>query len=408
MRFLLGLIGIMLMTFALTGCDKETQAAETTPGNSGQVAAQQEEQTAEGVAVAKPVEQDNYPAGLEPDAVVVTVNGEPIKNVEIIEEVDKRVETLKKRMPEGQEVTQAQRQQLRVGVEDALVQQEVLDQQLAKKDISITDEDVLNEIEKAARANGQTLDEVKAEITQYGMTIEDLKSQVRPQVEMKQLAEAYMDDPDMQEKAKEFYKENPSYFEVPEQVRASHVLIKVEPDATEAERAAAKKKAEEVLDKAKAGEDFAALAKAYSDDPGSKDTGGEYTFGRGKMVKPFEEAAFALDPNEVSDLVETQFGYHIIKLSEKTEAETIPFEDAQQRIVSFLLQKQMQEDVNIEYSEAEQALRQKVQQQQMMQQQMMQQLQRQMAEQQAQQAAQQQEQPTQTPESAKEEPAAEE
>ena len=69
--------------------------------------------------------------------------------------------------------------------------------------------------------------------------------------------------------------------------------------------------------KAKAGEDFAELAKTYTDDPGSKENGGEYTFGRGEMVKEFEDTAFALKPGEISGLVETTFGYHIIKLEEE-------------------------------------------------------------------------------------------
>lgn len=379
MKALAALICILTVAVVFSGCDKETQAAEAADAPKN---AAPREDKAEGVAVARPVEKETGP-----ETVVVTVNGEPITNAEITQEVDKRLEIMKERMPEGQEINQSQRDQIRMGVTDMLVQKEVLNQQMKKKNVTVSEEDVTEQIEKIAEANNQTLEQVKEEITQYGMTMEDLRSQVRPQVQMQKLAEAYMDDPEMTAEAKTFYDENPSYFQVPEQVRASHVLIQVDPEATEEEKAAAKKEAEEVLAKAKAGEDFAALAKEYSDDPGSKDTGGEYTFGRGKMVKPFEDTAFALEPGQVSDLVETQFGYHIIKLSEKTEAGTTSFEQAKERIVPYLLQQQMQENAKIEYSEAEQALRERVQQQQMMQQQMMQQMQQQMQQQQAQQAA---------------------
>ncbi|HJQ22829.1 MAG TPA: peptidylprolyl isomerase [Blastocatellia bacterium] len=113
-----------------------------------------------------------------------------------------------------------------------------------------------------------------------------------------------------------------------EEVRARHILISTQPQPPapgakpgEQPKALSKdearKKAEEVLAKVRNGEDFAALAKQYSDDPGSKDKGGEYTFGRGQMDPDFEKAAFSLKPGEVSGPVETQFGYHIIKLEER-------------------------------------------------------------------------------------------
>lgn len=107
-----------------------------------------------------------------------------------------------------------------------------------------------------------------------------------------------------------------------EQVRARHILISTLDESNnplpEEEKAKAKEKAEDILAKAKAGEDFAALAKEYSEDPGSKDNGGEYTFTRGRMVDEFEDTAFNLEIGEISDLVETNYGYHIIKVEEKT------------------------------------------------------------------------------------------
>jgi PPIC-type PPIASE domain len=121
----------------------------------------------------------------------------------------------------------------------------------------------------------------------------------------------------------QYYKDHQADFE---EVRARHILISTQPPPPDPEKKGeqpkaltkdeARKKAEEVLAKARKGEDFAALAKQYSDDPGSKDKGGEYTFGHGQFVPEFEKAAFSMKPGEISDLVETQFGYHIIKLEE--------------------------------------------------------------------------------------------
>src|SRR5262249_36535838 len=124
------------------------------------------------------------------------------------------------------------------------------------------------------------------------------------------------------DEVKKFYDDNPSKFEQPEMVRASHILLstrdpETNKDLPDEQKMAKRKKAEELLKRARAGEDFAKLARENSEDPGSKDRGGEYQFSRGQMVPEFETAAFSLKTNEVSEIVTTQYGYHIIKLSEK-------------------------------------------------------------------------------------------
>jgi parvulin-like peptidyl-prolyl isomerase len=107
-----------------------------------------------------------------------------------------------------------------------------------------------------------------------------------------------------------------------ERVAASHVLIQYKgsmragPDVKRSKEEA-KKLATEVMNKAKKGQDFAGLAKQYSDEPGAKDRAGNLgKFGKGQMVKPFADAAFALKPGQVSEIVETDFGFHVIKRTE--------------------------------------------------------------------------------------------
>lgn len=120
------------------------------------------------------------------------------------------------------------------------------------------------------------------------------------------------------EKNPDWYKESQYRANGEEAVWVRHILINVSSTATQADKDAAKKKAEDILAKAKAGEDFATLAKSNSDDTGSKDNGGEYVFGISSgMVQEFKDAAFALKPGEISGLVQTSYGYHIIKLEEK-------------------------------------------------------------------------------------------
>jgi len=120
------------------------------------------------------------------------------------------------------------------------------------------------------------------------------------------------------EESKKFYQENASKFQGDEQRRASHILIGFGASPTPASKAEAKKKAEQVLAEVKKNPaKFADLAKKYSQDPGSGEKGGDLgLFARGAMVKPFEDAAYSMKVGDVSGLVESQFGYHIIKLTE--------------------------------------------------------------------------------------------
>ena len=139
-----------------------------------------------------------------------------------------------------------------------------------------------------------------------------------------------------------FYNAHLADYQVKDQVRARHILIAV-PDASDAAKdAAAKAKAEGLLKQIRGGADFAALAKANSDDPGSKDTGGELGFfTKGKMVPAFEQAAFALQPGQTSDLVKTSFGYHIIQVEEKQVAHTKSLDEVKATILPVIQQQRL-------------------------------------------------------------------
>jgi parvulin-like peptidyl-prolyl isomerase len=164
----------------------------------------------------------------------------------------------------------------------------------------------------------------------------------------------------------QYFKEHPSDFD---EVRVRHILISTQPkpeaedendkDGKDAKdkktpepkaltKEEARKKSEGLLARARKGEDFAKLASENSDDPGSKDKGGEYDFfAHGKMVPEFEKAAFALKPGEISDLVETQFGFHIIKLEERRSAASPETDQkVRQQIVEKLKQDKIEEKIN--------------------------------------------------------------
>jgi len=144
---------------------------------------------------------------------------------------------------------------------------------------------------------------------------------------------------------KDHYDSHPERFKQPEQVRASHILIKVDPKADAPQKAEARKQLEEIQQKLKKGEDFSALAKASSQCPSSAQGGDLGYFRRGQMVKPFEEAAFSLKSGEVSDIVETQFGYHLIKVVDKKAEGTTPYEEAKGQIEQRLKKEKLQEEI---------------------------------------------------------------
>jgi peptidyl-prolyl cis-trans isomerase C len=139
-----------------------------------------------------------------------------------------------------------------------------------------------------------------------------------------------------EDEIKTFYDKNPDKFRREEMVRASHILIGVDSKAGTEEKKAAREKAEKLHDELVNGADFATLARDNSTCPSSRQGGDLGYFGKGKMVPQFELAAFALKSGELSDVVETHFGYHIIKLTDRKKAEVIPLSAARDKIENYL------------------------------------------------------------------------
>ena len=185
---------------------------------------------------------------------------------------------------------------------------------------------------------------VNRHLKMAGTTKEDLLAKMTDETTARVVLERELKISITDDDVKKFYDENPAKFEQPEMVRASHILLSTREDGKElsAEKKAEKYKlAQDLQARAKKGEDFAKLAEQYSEDPGSKMRGGEYTFPRGQMVPEFETAAFALKTNEVSEIVTTQFGYHIIKLSERIPAKKMELAKMTPMVKDYLKQEQM-------------------------------------------------------------------
>lgn len=227
-----------------------------------------------------------------------------------------------------------------------LINRELLFQESGKQKVEISKETIQKEFD---RIKGRYKDPKKFEtvMTQMKMTPDDLKDQIHRKMAVQELIQKEVGGKISvtEEEAKLVFDENPEDFKQQAQVHARHILIKVEKDADEAAKSAARKKLEAVQVKANKGEDFAELAKTHSEGPSNSRGGDLGFFGKGQMVKPFEEAAFALEPGKISDIVETPFGYHLIKVEEKKAERSLPFEEVKEKLMEKLkngkVEKQM-------------------------------------------------------------------
>jgi peptidyl-prolyl cis-trans isomerase C len=277
------------------------------------------------------------PVPAELPSVVAKVNGDDIPRTEFettIQNVESRA---------GRPVPPEQRDQVYRGVLEDLIALRLLKQEVARRQLTASDAE-LAEAMKGMRQQFPTEAAFKQALTAQKMTLEQLREETRTQVLVSKMLQQEVAS-QVAVKPTEisgFYEKNPDKFQQPEAVRASHVLITVPEGAAPAARAAARTKAENVLKQARAGADFAKLAQTYSDDA-SKGRGGDLGFfPKGQMVPAFEAAAFALAPNQISDIVESPFGYHVIKVIEKRPAQNVPFSEAAPRIEQYLRQEQQQ------------------------------------------------------------------
>lgn len=245
---------------------------------------------------------------------------------------------------QGQQIPEDKLDMVRKKVMENLISQELLYEQSRKAKITISDSAVNKEFE-SQKKQFPTAAEFDKMLGQMGLTETSFKKMMKRGMAIKELIDKkVMENIKVPEKkVKAFYDDNPSYFKRPEQVKASHILIKVDKDADKATKEKALEKIKVIEKSLKDGKDFAALAKEFSEGP-SKTKGGELGFfGKGQMVKPFEEAAFTMKPGEVSGIVETQFGYHIIKVIEKKKESEQKFAEVKEKITQHLKRTEEQQ-----------------------------------------------------------------
>lgn len=272
-----------------------------------------------------------------PDGAVATVNGVTITQ----DDFDKEMARVRSQFARsGRSLRESQLPDIKDRVLETLINRELLYQESQNKGIKVEDVEVNQQVDILKKRFPKE-DEFKATLLEMKISEAELKSQIRKGMAIQQFVDKdLVQDVKVSEtEVKDFYINNPNMFKQSEQVKASHILIKVDTQADKSAKDQANKKIKEIQKKLEDGGDFAALAKEYSEGPSNVDGGDLGYFERGRMVKPFEDAAFKLKPGEVSDMVETPFGYHLIKVVDKKPESVVSYENAKERIAQYLEQE---------------------------------------------------------------------
>jgi peptidyl-prolyl cis-trans isomerase C len=277
------------------------------------------------------------PAAVKPmparlPALLAWVNGEAIERWEF-ENAVKRVEARA-----GGPVPPEKRDEVLRSVLDQLVAYHLLAQQSKALKLDVADIDVEARLADVRRGF-PTEEAFKQSLTVQGVTLDQLRKQSRMSLQVQKVIDAEVTTKVVVQEAEVsvFYQQNLGRFKQGDTVRASHILIGLPQGATPAQKQEARVKAQAVLKQVRSGADFATVARAQSQDPGSAPKGGDLGFfPSGQMTPAFEEAAFTLKPGTMSGLVETPFGFHIIKVQERRPPRTAPLVEVGGQIKEFL------------------------------------------------------------------------
>jgi peptidyl-prolyl cis-trans isomerase C len=276
------------------------------------------------------------------DAKVAEVNGVVISQEQFDKELEIHLERVSR---QGRQLADDQLSALKKDILEGLIEREILFQECQKTGIKIQDQAVDDQL-AAIKKRFPSEAEYNSALSAMKLTEADVKDQVARGLAIRELIDQQISGKIeiTDEESKAFYDRNLQLFKQPEQVKASHILIKVDAAATDAQKTEARQKIDAVRQKLKDGGDFAELAKEYSEGPSNSRGGDLGYFKRGQMVKPFDDAVFAMQPDEVSDIVETRFGYHIIKVYDKKPEQTLAYADVKDQLSQRLKQEKIEKE----------------------------------------------------------------
>ena len=285
------------------------------------------------------------------DTTAATVNGTKITEGQITKILNARMEQLADRIPPN--MKDQYRQQMRKRIMEQLIIEEILAQKEREKNIAVSPAEMEEQISKQLAQQNLTIDEFKSLLKAYGTNYSEYEQNMIKKLMFEKLVEGEFTGkiiPPTDEQVKAYYDENLQQFSEPEKIHTKHILITPAKDSNDPNqaKAQAKAKAEDLLKQLQAGADFNDLAIKNSQCPSAKNGGDLGEAPKGSFVPEFEKAAYALKPGQISDVVETQFGFHIINLVKHTDANTTSFEQAKAQIVETLTNKQ-KDDIAMNY-----------------------------------------------------------
>jgi peptidyl-prolyl cis-trans isomerase C len=278
---------------------------------------------------------------------VASVNGTPISQ-ELFDRTlayQQQIAAMK-----GVTITNEQMSELKYEVLEGLISNELLYQESQKRGIKVEEKEINEAYEtQKQKAQFKTDAEFQEALNKTKQTLSSYKAQLKQGLTLDHFIKTkFTDNATVSDsEAKKYYDDYPDYFKQPAQVKVSHIMIKVASNAVQANKDEAKTKMDQIMKRLKAGEDFATVARDVSEDTGSKANGGDLDYiSKGQTPKSFEDAAFALKKGEISDIVKTDTGYHIIKLTDKKDAKTISYEEAKNDIITSLKNSKVNNSVS--------------------------------------------------------------
>ena len=274
------------------------------------------------------------------DTMVARVNGRPILRRDF--DLAVQIQFRGRRSPVGLKELQAVRDKIL----ERLIENELLYQKAVKSEAPIPDQEVAAELEKM-RGDFPSADGFATALRQNGVSEAEFKDQLRRTLLVTRFVEReiVVDVRISDEEVRRYYEQNPAEMSRREAVRLAQILVRVAPGAPQGSRIAAREKIEAILKEVRAGEDFADLARRYSEGPEAARNGDSGWLVRGAGPPAIETGAFALQPGQTSDVIESRLGFHLLKVSEKRPEGPIPFEDVKEKIRDKLVARERLEKI---------------------------------------------------------------
>jgi peptidyl-prolyl cis-trans isomerase SurA len=280
-------------------------------------------------------------SGAVVDRVVAVINQEVITLSEVEKWVKNPQEEIRTpdRLEKQKKVLEIHQKVLNQLVEDKLIDQEV-----KKAGVKVTSKEVEATVEDVRQRNGLSQEMLEKALAKDGMTLETFKKEIEKKIQRMKLINhsVKVESKPGEKELRDFYEKNGDRYRGTESYRTSHILFHIPKEATDEEIREIRKKCQRVLEKIRKGEDFGEMALLYSDDASAKDRGDLGYFKKGELLPAFEKEALRLRAGEVSGIVRTDFGFHLIKLVDRKGNQPLPFEEVKEKVKADYYEREME------------------------------------------------------------------